>query len=60
MQGGGRRACGVRRAHEVGQVRVFRLVEMQSARDPLEHALGDAARDPPLEPRVVLDADPGQ
>ena len=60
--GGRRRARGARAggAGEVDQVRPFGLVELQGPGQGVEHALGDAAEVAPLEPGVVLDADPGQ
>jgi hypothetical protein len=35
------------------------LVELERAADGVEHLLGDAPRDSPLEAGVPLDADPG-
>jgi hypothetical protein len=36
------------------------VAELEGARDPFEHALGDAGGVVAFEPGVVLDADPGE
>ena len=50
----------VHRAGEIEEVRPLGVVELQRARKRLEDALGDTRRAASLEPRVVIDADPGQ
>jgi len=41
-------------------VRALRLVELEGAGQSLQDTVGDPAGVPAFEPRVVLDADPGQ
>ena len=45
---------------EVEQVRALGIIELQSAGERLEHAVGHAAGVAALQALVVLDADPGQ
>ena len=52
------RAC--RGADEVEQVGAFGLVELQGAGDAFEDVVGHAVGVAAFEPRVVLDADPGE
>jgi len=47
-------------AREVEQMCSLGLVELERARERLEHRLGDTGRVPALEPRVVVDADTGK
>ena len=54
------RGAGERRADQVEQVGTFRLVELQGAGDAFEDVVGHAVCVAALEPRVVLDADPGE
>ena len=58
--GPARRPLGVGGPGEVREVVALRLVELERVGDRLEDAVRDAARVAPLEPRVVLDADPGE
>jgi hypothetical protein len=46
-------------ADEVEQVLPLNVVKAQSDRNRVHHGVGDAAHVPPLQPGVVLDADPG-
>jgi hypothetical protein len=45
---------------EIKEVRAFRLVELERARERLEHGLGDAGGVAALELGVVGDADAGE
>ncbi len=49
---------GVPRFREVEQVRALGLIQAERPGKSLEHALGGAARVPPFQPGVVVDADP--
>ena len=45
---------------QVEQVRPLGLIQLQRADQRVQHRLRDAAQIAPLQPGVVLDADPGQ
>src|SRR5829696_3911567 len=50
----------VRRAGQLEEMGAFGLVELQGTGDGFEDAVGHTGEIPALEPRVVVDADPGQ
>jgi hypothetical protein len=45
---------------EIEQVPAFGLVQLQRAGERFEDGVGDTGRVAPFQPRVVVDADPGQ
>jgi hypothetical protein len=53
-------SAAVRCAREVEEVRALGRVELQRTRERLENLVGDAAGVAALEPRVIVDADPGE
>ena len=57
---GGQQARPVGGLGEVEEVLALGRIQLQGARDGLEHAGGDAGEIAPLELGVVLDADAGQ
>jgi hypothetical protein len=50
----------VGRACKIGQMRALGLVELQRAGQRLQHAVGHAVDVAALQPRVVVDAHPGE